>query len=75
MFRYFRKNIPRRNSRLLAFPKRRWNNIGEVMLKMETKDVLLALRTKSGFSQDALAEKLYVTRQAVSRWEKGVSQT
>ena len=38
---------------------------------METKDVLYQLRTKSGLSQDALAGKVYVTRQAVSRWEKG----
>ena len=38
---------------------------------METKDVLLALRTRHHLSQDALAEKLFVTRQAVSRWENG----
>ena len=38
---------------------------------MNTKDILLELRTKNGLSQDALAEKVFVTRQAVSRWENG----
>ncbi|MBO4831759.1 MAG: helix-turn-helix domain-containing protein [Oscillospiraceae bacterium] len=38
---------------------------------METKDVILSLRTKKGLSQDELAEKVFVTRQAVSRWETG----
>ena len=28
-----------------------------------------------GLSQDELAEKVFVTRQAVSRWENGDSQT
>ena len=31
---------------------------------------LQALRQKAGMSQDALAEKLNVSRQAVSRWER-----
>ena len=38
---------------------------------METKDVILKLRTDKGLSQDELAEKVFVTRQAVSRWENG----
>ena len=38
---------------------------------METKDIIKALREKRGLTQDALAEKTLVTRQAVSRWETG----
>ena len=38
---------------------------------METKDVIFKLRTERGMSQEALAEKVFVTRQAVSRWENG----
>lgn len=38
---------------------------------METKEIILKLRTKNGLSQDELAEKVFVTRQAVSRWENG----
>ena len=32
---------------------------------METKDIIYELRTKKGFSQEELAEKVFVTRQAV----------
>ena len=38
---------------------------------MSTKDVIYELTTKNGLSQDELAEKVFVTRQAVSRWETG----
>ena len=38
---------------------------------MEAKEVLYSLRTKAGLSQDELAQKVFVTRQAVSRWERG----
>lgn len=40
---------------------------------MDAKDVILELRTKNGLSQEELAEKIHVTRQAVSRWETGDS--
>ena len=38
---------------------------------METKNIILKLRTERGMSQDELANKVMVTRQAVSRWENG----
>lgn len=40
---------------------------------METKEILLELRKKNNFTQDELAEKAFVTRQAVSKWESGDS--
>lgn len=38
---------------------------------MNTREIIYELRTKLGMSQDELAEKVFVTRQAVSRWENG----
>lgn len=38
---------------------------------MQTKDIILKLRTQRAMSQEELAEKVFVTRQAVSRWETG----
>ena len=39
---------------------------------METKNIILQLRKERGMSQDEMAGKIMVTRQAVSRWEHGV---
>ena len=38
---------------------------------MKFKDNFAALRKQAGLSQNDMAEKLFVTRQAVSRWEQG----
>ena len=44
--------------------------------KMENQNIaniLLHLRQKNNLSQEQLAKKIGVTRQAVSRWEMGIS--
>ena len=41
---------------------------------MKLADKILNLRKKNGMSQEELAEKLNVSRQAVSRWEVGTAQ-
>ena len=38
---------------------------------MQTNEVLKRLRVEKQMTQDEMAEKLFVTRQAVSRWETG----
>ena len=38
---------------------------------MKDQNPIRALRLLKGLSQDEVAEKVYVTRQAVSRWENG----
>ncbi len=40
---------------------------------MELYEHLRELRTKAGYSQEALAEELGVSRQAVSKWESGTA--
>ena len=42
---------------------------------MEIKDILKKLREKNNLTQEQLAERVLVTRQAVSRWENGVSHS
>ena len=56
---------------MLCFSHPLWYNAGKVVINMDTKEIFLNLRTKHRLSQDQLAEKVHVTRQAVSRWETG----
>ncbi len=42
---------------------------------MKLHEKIYYCRKKSGLSQDALAEKLGISRQAISKWETGVSQS
>lgn len=41
---------------------------------MQTSEILKALREKHSLTQDQMAERIMVTRQAVSRWETGETQ-
>ena len=45
--------------------------ISEKGAGMAIKDVLPRLRRERGLTQEGLAKKLFITRQAVSRWETG----
>src|SRR5699024_6929255 len=47
------------------------NGKGKEMNKMFFGDKLKKEREKRGWSQDYLAEKIYVSRQSVSKWETG----
>lgn len=40
---------------------------------MELKDRITLARKQAGLSQEQLGEQLGVSRQAVSKWESGVS--
>ena len=40
---------------------------------MDIAEKIIKLRKENGWSQEDLAEKLYVSRQAISRWENGTA--
>lgn len=42
---------------------------------MEIGKTIQDLRKRKGLSQEELAERIDVSRQAVSKWENGVSQS
>lgn len=42
---------------------------------MDIAKRLQVLRKKAGYSQEQVAEMLGISRQAVSKWESGVSKT
>lgn len=41
---------------------------------MEIQDIIKKLREKHGLTQEQMAERLMISRQAVSRWENGETQ-
>ena len=41
--------------------------------EMEVKEILKNLREKNNLTQEQMAERINVTRQAVSRWETGLT--
>lgn len=41
---------------------------------METKEIIRSIREKNNLTQEQFAERIHVTRQAVSRWENGETQ-
>lgn len=42
---------------------------------MEIKDMIKKARTERDFTQEQAAEALLVSRQTISNWETGVSQS
>lgn len=41
---------------------------------MAIKDIIASIREEADITQEEMARRLYVTRQAVSRWENGETQ-
>ena len=41
---------------------------------MEVKEILKNLREKNNLTQEQMAQRVNITRQAISRWETGETQ-
>mgnify|MGYP002964851066 CR=1 FL=1 len=54
---------------MLCFLLPLWYNPGKVVINMDTKEILLELRTKHGLSQEQLAERASVSRSLISSIE------
>lgn len=61
----------RGNKQLLALKMRMWYHHGKEDDSNGSQRHASETADRTRLSQDALAEKLFVTRQAVSRWERG----
>ena len=50
-------------------------NIQTEVMNMDISERLQELRKKEGYSQEQVAEMLGLSRQAISKWESGVSHS
>lgn len=58
----------------LRTPKSETNEIGNFSEKAALGEVLKQCRTEKNMTQEFVAQSLNVSRQAVSKWEKGTSE-
>ena len=40
---------------------------------MNLSEKIIKIREENNLTQDEMAEKIFVTRQAISKWERGIS--
>lgn len=58
----------------LRTPKSETSEQGSVLEKAALGEVLKQCRTEKNMTQEFVAQSLNVSRQAVSKWEKGISE-
>ena len=52
----------------------RYQNHNLIVAIMEVKEILRNLREQNNLTQEQMAERVNVSRQAISRWETGETQ-